>query len=484
MMKKYLFAISTLTSFYLNAQNGSVGINTESPKATLHVLGNPSDTSKLDGIIAPIITGDELAAKTYGTDQTGAILYVTASATNKTGQVSNVAYQDYYYFNGTKWLPLHEPLYDVVNRGNYSPKYISFSGNATTKLGTLDGAIGFNPTTYSYYFGNMNQNHTGYYNIALGYDSMPKLTNSHYNVSVGSYAGSELTTGQSNSFFGSAAGYKLTTGGWNVLLGEIAGQAITTGNYNTIVGGEGLYSNVGYKNTSLGYAAGYWDNTGNLGTYIGYKTASGNRFGNNNLMLGNYAGGKNVSVGGVGTMGDNNLFIGTGAGYNDTGLSNKLIIHSNGSLSGFSNTAEGNFTTNAGNFNNALITGDFSERWVKINGSFQSTDSNYDVNFSSDGYLSMESGTSSTLITPNQIYINQSLGNNRKYINLSNELNRIDIGCPPLGPGLVGFNYYGNNYENNSFVQKKYVDDKMPTPPATGTYILKSINGVIQWVAE
>ena len=292
-MKKYLFAISTLTSFYLNAQNGSVGINTESPKATLHVLGSPSDASKLDGIIAPIITGDELAAKTYGTDQTGAILYVTASATNKTGQVSNVSYSDYYYFNGTKWLPLHEPLYDVVNRGNFSPKYISFSGSETTKQGTLDGAIGFNPTTYSYYFGNMNQNHTGYYNIALGYNSMPKLTSNHYNVSVGSYAGSELTTGQSNSFFGSAAGYKLTTGGWNVLLGEIAGQAITTGNYNTIVGGEGLYSNVGYKNTSLGYSTGYWDNTGNLGTYIGYKTANGNKFGNNNLMLGNYAGGKN-----------------------------------------------------------------------------------------------------------------------------------------------------------------------------------------------
>ena len=408
-MKKYLFAISTLTSFYLNAQNGSVGINTESPKATLHVLGSPTDTSKLDGIIAPIITGDELAAKTYGTDQTGAILYVTASATNKTGQVSNVAYQDYYYFNGTKWLPLHEPLYDVVNRGNFSPKYISFSGSETTKQGTLDGAIGFNPTTYSYYFGNMNQNHTGYYNIALGYNSMPKLTSNHYNVSVGSYAGSELTTGQSNSFFGTAAGYKLTTG-----------------NYNTIVGGEGLYSNIGYKNTSLGYATGYWDNTGNLGTYIGYKTAIGNRFGNNNLMLGNYAGGKNVSVGGVGTMGDNNLFIGTGAGYNDTGLSNKLIIHSNGSLSGFSNTAEGNFTTNAGNFNNALITGDFAVRWFKLNGSL--------------------------IVNPSYLTADATFTKN--------------VVAKPDGT-------FG-------------IEDKIsvPAPPTTGNYILKSINGVIQWIAE
>lgn len=426
MMKKYLFAISTLTSFYLNAQNGSVGINTESPKATLHVLGNPSDTSKLDGIIAPIITGDELAAKTYGTDQTGAILYVTASATNKTGQVSNVSYPDYYYFNGTKWVPLHEPLYDVVNRGNFSPKYISFSGSETTKQGTLDGAIGFNPTTYSYYFGNMNQNHTGYYNIALGYNSMPKLTSNHYNVAVGSYAGSELTTGQSNSFFGSAAGYKLTTGGWNVLLGEIAGQAITTGNYNTIVGGEGLYSNVGYKNTSLGYSTGYWDNTGNLGTYIGYKTANGNKFGNNNLMLGNYAGGKNSSIGGVGTMGDNNLFIGTGAGYNDTGLSNKLIIHSNGSLSGFSNTAEGNFTTNAGNFNNALITGDFAVRWFKLNGSL--------------------------IVNPSYLTADATF--------TKNVVAKAD--------GTFG------------------IEDKIsvPAPPTTGNYVLKSINGVIQWIAE
>ena len=425
-MKKCLFVISTLTSFYLNAQNGSVGINTESPKATLHVLGSPTDTSKLDGIIAPIITGDELAAKTYGTDQTGAIVYVTASATNKTGQVSNVSYSDYYYFNGTKWVPLHEPLYDVVNRGNFSPKYISFSGSATTKQGTLDGAIGFNPTTYSYYFGNMNQNHTGYYNIALGYNSMPKLTSSNYNVSVGSYAGSELTTGQSNSFFGSTAGYKLTTGGRNTLLGAIAGQAITTGNYNTIVGGEGLFSNVGYKNTSLGYSTGYWDNTGNLGTYIGYKTAHGNRFGNNNLMIGNYAGGKDLSIGSVGTMGDNNLFIGTGAGHNDTGLSNKLIIHSNGSLSGFSNTAEGNFTTNAGNFNNALITGDFAVRWFKLNGSL--------------------------IVNPSYLTADATF--------TKNVVAKAD--------GTFG------------------IEDKIsvPAPPTTGNYVLKSINGVIQWIAE
>ena len=317
-----------------------------------------------------------------------------------------------------------DTLETVVNRGNYSPKYLTFTG--TTNTPTIDGAIGMNPTTYSMYFGNMNQNHTGYYNIALGYNSMPKLTSNHYNVSVGSYAGSELTTGRSNSFFGSAAGYKLTTGGWNTLLGELAGQAITTGNYNTIVGGEGLYNNTGYKNTTLGYATGYWDNTGNLGTYIGYKTAIGNRFGNNNLMIGNYAGGKNWSIGGVGTMGDNNLFIGTGAGYNDTGLSNKLIIHSNGSLSGFSNTAEGNFTTNAGNFSSALITGDFAVRWFKLNGS---------------------------------LIVNPS------YLTADATFTKNVVAKPDGTFGIEG-------------------KISVPAPPTTGNYILKSINGVIQWIAE
>ena len=203
-------------------------------------------------------------------------------------------------------------------------------------------------------------------------------------------------------------------------------EAITTGNYNTIVGGVGLYSNIGYKNTSLGHAAGYWDNTGNLGTYIGYRTASGNRFGNNNLILGNFAGGKNWAVGGVGTMGDNNLFIGTGAGYNDTGLSNKLIIHSNGSLSGFSNTAEGNFTTNAGNFNNALITGDFAVRWFKLNGSL--------------------------IVNPSYLTADATFTKN--------------VVAKPDGT-------FG-------------IEDKIsvPAPPTTGNYILKSINGVIQWIAE
>ena len=124
------------------------------------------------------------------TNETDPIFMASPSATITNSDISNW---------NSKLSAEIDTLESVVNRGNYSPKYMTFTG--TTAAPTRDGAIGMNTTTYSMYFGNMNQNHTGYYNISLGYNSLPKLTNSHYNVSVGSYAGSELTTGQSNSFF-------------------------------------------------------------------------------------------------------------------------------------------------------------------------------------------------------------------------------------------------------------------------------------------
>lgn len=46
-----------LTSTALFAQ---VGIDTETPKAILDVVGFPADKSKLDRIIAPKITGNQL----------------------------------------------------------------------------------------------------------------------------------------------------------------------------------------------------------------------------------------------------------------------------------------------------------------------------------------------------------------------------------------------------------------------------------------
>lgn len=82
------------------------GIGTTNPGATLEVVGNPTSTTSMDGIIPPKITGDQLAAKTYTASQEGAIVYVTTTPSSQTGQVINVNQAGVYSFNGTIWVKL------------------------------------------------------------------------------------------------------------------------------------------------------------------------------------------------------------------------------------------------------------------------------------------------------------------------------------------------------------------------------------------
>ncbi|WP_313376644.1 hypothetical protein [Chishuiella sp.] len=101
-MKKYFILNTILLSASCFSQ---VGIATANPKATLDVTAGKTDGSTAEGIIAPRLTGDQIksANSKYGTDQTGAIVYVTAaiSSTDSTGKTSNITSAGYYYFNGT-----------------------------------------------------------------------------------------------------------------------------------------------------------------------------------------------------------------------------------------------------------------------------------------------------------------------------------------------------------------------------------------------
>ncbi|MFC4740006.1 hypothetical protein ACFO3U_08365 [Flavobacterium ponti] len=105
-MKKILISAILLatTSFY--AQDGKVGIGNTAPKATLDVTGTPATATVADGIIAPRLTGDQLAAKdaVYLANQTGAQVYVTAAATSPAGKTINVTAPGYYYLdNSAVW---------------------------------------------------------------------------------------------------------------------------------------------------------------------------------------------------------------------------------------------------------------------------------------------------------------------------------------------------------------------------------------------
>lgn len=108
-MKKLSHLLLTLIVVSIQ---GQVGINTQTPEATLEVVGKPNDVNHFDGIIPPRITGDQLANKTYSVLQKGAIVYVTQPASNLFGQVIHIVEEGYYYFTGMFWNQMFkEPTY-------------------------------------------------------------------------------------------------------------------------------------------------------------------------------------------------------------------------------------------------------------------------------------------------------------------------------------------------------------------------------------
>lgn len=137
-MKSKLFTLALLSvGFSLSAQ---VGINTGQPQASLDVMGFPSDANKLDGVIAPRLTGVQLKAKNYTAAQTGAIVYVTVAETAPTGQTVDVITPGYYYFDGTKWGNLSTNWRTVGNNGTIAASAgLGTDISTGNYLGTIDG---------------------------------------------------------------------------------------------------------------------------------------------------------------------------------------------------------------------------------------------------------------------------------------------------------------------------------------------------------
>ena len=104
-MKRHLILILAFTVIGIINGVAQVTIGSlDNPKATLDVRSSSKDVNEPDGIIAPKLTGDELAGKansTYTSDQKGALVYVTeaASSANQKGKTVNIKAPGYYYYD-------------------------------------------------------------------------------------------------------------------------------------------------------------------------------------------------------------------------------------------------------------------------------------------------------------------------------------------------------------------------------------------------
>lgn len=354
-MKKIILAVSLM---YVGCTFAQVGISTATPQSTLDVVGDADNTTKLDGIIAPRITGNQLSAKSYTTAQTGAMVYVTASASTLTGQVINVAAPGYYYFDGTVWQ---------VFKGSASTTDAwKITGNAGTVdnthfLGTTDdvslnfrvnnipaGRIdaqllnsfyGFRAGLNTVFSGIGNTgignnalraNTTGASNTSMGDSSMAFNVTGFQNTAVGVVSLNNNTSGNFNAAFGATALGINSTGSWNTSLGSQSLPSNTTGEYNIGVGPGSLANNTtgsqniglgnfvlndkvsGDHNIALGYLAGKTLTTGNNNIFIGQNTIPTiSTTGSNQLNIGNWIYGNNGRIGlGTATVPNSILHIG------------------------------------------------------------------------------------------------------------------------------------------------------------------------------
>lgn len=115
-MKKLFTLILLAVAFGAKAQN--VGINTATPKATLDVVGSAATATVADGFIPPRLTRSQLIAKTsYGTDQIGAMVYITDLSGTTNAATANVLQVGYYTFTGSVWNAMVSKVSAYVNAG-------------------------------------------------------------------------------------------------------------------------------------------------------------------------------------------------------------------------------------------------------------------------------------------------------------------------------------------------------------------------------
>ena len=328
-MKRLIFSALVLSAVTANAQvkNGMVGINTDEPRATMHIEPGVSESK---GLIIPRITAAQMKTMTnlahFGADHHAIITYLKEPLplADRTGKLVDVADPGYYYYDNTtgvqKWkafgggaeqdfkaLPTSTPgFYNYLTKGGGV-------GNNGSSLGTGKANIGIGgPSTF--YFAN-SIDMTGDNNIGLGAGTFQfpngGTLSSNNNIGIGAPVYSLYNGGS-------------MTGGTNIGMGTGVfslqkTNAQFSGFQNTAIG-QSLFNLqngdlTGYSNISMGNSL--------------YTMQSGDMAGNNNIAMGRDIYTFNKTAGAVFT------------GVRNTGIGQDIFRLSNGDLTGFNNIGMG-----------------------------------------------------------------------------------------------------------------------------------------------
>ena len=288
-MKRFIFSALVLSGMTANAQvkDGMVGINTDEPRATMHIEPGVSESK---GLIIPRITAAQMVSMSnlahFGADHHAIITYLKEQLplADRTGKLVDVAAPGYYYYDNTtgvqKWKTFGGAEQDLRAVGN---------NDHITK----DAGIGENGTSAGTGYRNIGigqkallNGTSGSDNIAIGSHSLKSLTVGHRNVAIGSNTLENNTTGSNNVGIGSA--FYFPNGGTissntNVGIGltvySLGNGGSMTGNGNNIGLGNSVYT---LQKVNAQFSG---DNNIGMGTAL-YSLTSGNMEGNNNIAIG------------------------------------------------------------------------------------------------------------------------------------------------------------------------------------------------------
>ncbi|MEG0926714.1 tail fiber domain-containing protein [Chryseobacterium sp.] len=267
-----------------------MGINTQTPQATLDVTAKTTDGTKPEGLMPPRLTGDQIKAgdAQYNAAQKGTLVYATSAVGTSSTKTANITAAGYYSFNGTLWEKFggSTSIQDlrVVNTSSHITQDAGIGNNGTSS-GSNCIFIGPDSGRYT----------TGADNIGIGPNSLhPNITGTR-NIAIGSnsvggnYPAPSVGVADNNVALGhDAMAYSLNYLG-NTALGN---DAFISGNVETEMVAIGRFAGTGgdgTNGTALGAYAGYGNIVDNK-IFLGYKAAANtgpdSEPGGNNIIIG------------------------------------------------------------------------------------------------------------------------------------------------------------------------------------------------------
>ena len=297
--KVFLTGIIALTICGVTSMTAQVGINTETPKATLEVVAKDTlSAATAEGVIVPHLTGAQLQSKdaSYGKNQTDAIVYVTSSSPQARvagAKTINITEPGYYYFDGNVWVALTGGASVATSDNDWHNTGNAGTSSDTNFLGTTDDndLIFKRNGVQAGWLNDIGENNQ--YNTAFGVNALPSKTTGANNTAVGNQAISLNTTGDDNTAVGEEALSTNKGGSDNTAIGTLALSYSTTASGNTAVGSSALSingnatTNGGSNNTAVGFGALGRNIGGSGNTVVGANAAANLESGaNNNIVIG------------------------------------------------------------------------------------------------------------------------------------------------------------------------------------------------------